>query len=855
MKIKADFAIGKIKPNDWAGVYGVYGYDTDEDNLYVNYGEIFVVLRLSTKVDGVNLEMIAKFILRELQEKYYSKKNEESNLMIRLEEAAWSLRSKMETILDREEKLKEDGLDFELALTSIKNNILYAVVIGESRILIKREEKIIDITEALVDAEMTNFLKSGSLELQDTDRVALHTSKSSIFKNEINLALETLNKKDLEEKLLFESGAAILFLADENDVWQEESITDYELREEEHTVATENSELETDNPEPTTQSSELSADDSNDELHEIEMDPEAETTFDELEGYHSQKEKIKGKLSIFKSGALDKLSKIKNIRKQESVTVPDLSADRHGGRQANYLPEEDPSLEQNDSHLTTNDEQLTTHNPQLTVPDGRQAAHSSQDEGSIFGDIKGLVMKIVSGIASAWNKTVVRHLKGNKKTYAHILNSIGSKIKSIFNGIKNLFFNQVVGNQGRKSYLNSDKIRRNRKIMIVSVILISVILFFSVRKAVDDKNERDKKNQSQTVLVSSQNRLDDLTKDVDDKKNQNPATKTVVLNELNSLESESKTNRAFGYFEGEWDKLITDINLQKDELLLVESVSQPQIVADIGKFFADSKLSDIEYSNGSLFVSDKTRNVIYKVGVSIGSTPEEFVSGLTNPYLLVKDQNGDIIFYDEDKTSSIGKISATQKGQMSRFNNLGATIVGSVTEVGLFDFNNALYEMHSNNQQIFKREPIADGYTTGGGLYVTSNPPNWKTDAEFSSALDIAVPSEIYVLMKGKGIKRYLAGGNNDLSYANFVNLFEDDFNSFKDATAFDVKEGFMAVADPVNKRVMIFENKDNNMQFLKQFVYQGSEDTFQKIEEVVVDSANRKVYVLDGNSIIRLGF
>lgn len=329
-----------------------------------------------------------------------------------------------------------------------------------------------------------------------------------------------------------------------------------------------------------------------------------------------------------------------------------------------------------------------------------------------------------------------------------------------------------------------------------------------------------------------------------------------MLDQLSELESKLTTQRNKGLFVEQIDSQLATITRTEDKITGSVGFTQPQVIADLGKIYSEANLSDLVYTQGNLYASDKQRNTIYQIGTNLNSEATQFVSDLNSPYTMTVNVDGDIIFYDNDSSGSLGKVSVSD-GQLTRYPSLSPAVIGSIAKAAIFSGNDALYELHQNHQQIFKREREGDTYSSGGAVYNTQNPPNWKTDPELGSAIDIDVPYEIYVLVRGKGLRRYLAGENNTITKETFINTTDNDYNALSAATAIDTDGKLLAVADPTNRRVMLFSIQDNdakNLVYEKSFVYRGDDSSvFKNIKEVVVNEASNNIFVLDGTSIVRI--
>lgn len=827
MNLKTEFSFGKLLGYDWAGIYG---YIPKELEIHERLGDIFAVTRLKTTAKDVNVEPVAKIMVDELQNSYYDPEKEEREILARLEGAVWSMKSKMDFVLSREEEILKEGLDLEMAVCVVVGNILYAVVIGESKIFIRRGEKVIEISKVLIDASQSGFMKSGSLELESADLVSLTTSKVAV--DGTSLVEKVMNDKRLNalDEIKAKIGWAFLLIGDEDAAWEMPFVPEAEeIRSDvvEHDENLEKNDYEDLDYIPT----EIDKNDA-EELEEVDMDEEQEDE-DEVEKV-SLKSNFASKFGAIKSSLKTKSSKLidktKNFRNREEDEEPEYEDD---------LPRISRMEDSNE-----NEEELLD---------------DDEYEKEVPSRIGTLSKKAASGVTGIWNGKIKAHFKNNKKTYAHLINTISSKVSMVFNKAYSFFKVEVIGTGDRRDiYLRGARMKRNRRLLAIITVVLVVVLFFGIRKAQGDRAEKRRVNEAENQVSNLELQLQSLSQQVDTSKNEGEQKKNLILTSLNNLSSSAETQKSKKLFTERLDKIITGVQSEKDQLLLVDGITQPQVVVDVGKVFPNASLSDLEYSNGNLFISDKTRNVVYKTATNINSTAQEHVTGLNQPTLLVREASNDILVFDNDQTASVGRFKEGQSNSLARINGTAQAIIGKVTEAYVFEGNQAIYELHQNHQQIFKRDRNGNEFVGGGVLYVSTNPPNWKTDPDLANAIDIAIPYEIYVLISGKGLRRYLAGGDNTLTQETFSGLVSSDYNAMNSASSFDATENYLAVGDPKNKRVLFFEIQDNeqkSVKFIKQFVYKGTENIFSSIEEVVINEASRKIYVLDGTKVIRLDF
>lgn len=833
MQLRADFLVGSQSPNSWSGVYGFKPEDSIEPL------ELFAIIKLASASEETRLEPLAKMFLDELQN-YLFVEGKEGDYIIRLENAVWKMKSKMEMLLSSDERYAQNGLDIELALTLFDRNFLYLGVVGESKIFIQREDRFVDLSKGLSDGNMMGFLKTGSLELEPGDRLVLSTSSASeLGLGSIESAVGNLNVDNLAS-LATSEGVGVLLLADEKDTWA--------VKSEEPLVAT----VPKSPSEGSANYIPIQAEDFDDELvtptevieEGLDLEPQDDHAYantedvleDEPDSLNTEiapstKDLPQGRLMInnlkgkIASGFTASKNQVGNFRNKLQSRGGDIVVDT--------------AIDSSDSEY-----------------DGVE--DNAEIETAKTGNKIVLVLKSILSTLKVFAVTkLIPFFKKSNKTYVKYLRDfvllVIKQLKRLFIWFKKEFVGGGVDDR-RDIFAKAKRRKRNRIILIILVIVLSVFIITTI-------NDRNAQLAEEARVEGIKSKVDGYQAELNDlvsrsSTNLDDAKKNTLIEELDALNTKLDAQKREEMYLDEIASQQLKITQTKDKITGAVGFTQPQMVADLGKLYSDAELTDMVYTQGNLYASDKERNTIYQFGTNINSEVSQFVTGLNAPYTMTTNVDGDIIFFDADSGSSVGKITLGD-AQITRYPGLSPAVIGSVTKATVFSGNDALYELHQNHQQIFKRDKDGSAYVGGGAVYNTQNPPNWKTDPELGSAIDIDVPYEIYVLIRGKGLRRYLGGEENTINQATFINTSKKDFDSLSSATAIDIDGKLLAVADPTNRRVLLFSIQDNdtkNLVFEKTFVYRGNDSSiFKNIKEVVVNESSQNIFVLDGTGVIRL--
>ncbi len=828
MNIKAEYIVGKNSGNDWSGFYG-YIPDVDSDTKT----ELLCVARLKTDATDVELERIAGMLLDEFQDAYYNLKIDEDEI-VKLEESFQKMKTKLEVIVSREDSILDKGLDIEMTIALVNGDMLVVGVIGESKILIYRNEKLVDISKGLIDANMLGFVKTGSLKLEPDDRILLSTSTPFAKQfDKLLLATQDLSINSLGD-ISEELGSAVLLFADESAAWKS-----YVVESEQDSAEL----MPIDEP-----VADLSFEPESDISHRNENEPTAfnegvgeqgvaHTAFDDSEVELMPEEpEVRSTLSpinrartMFK-GVMNKLPMNENRSAGHPKLLPD------GGNQGTEKVRSFPDFEENMDE---------------------QPMNESKNTSGVFGQIKNRAISLKRKFASKSPNSKPEF--SEDKTYKQVFKSVTKSIQRILKSAIEFLKVEVIGlNVSRMDKRrNASKLRRNRVILAIVMVLLIILIYSAWRSADLKRQDAEKVQAASTKISQIETEVNQAIGQVESVKTQDQSKKDILNTKLTTLSTSIDTQRKDGLFIDQLDRLASKIKNAKDALMYIKEVndSNIQLITDVGKLFQDTNLNDLALVNGQLYASDSKRNVVYKITPTLNATAQEAIKNLTIPTHLLKDASNNLVVFDSDTTSSIG-VFKTSDNTFSKLVGLTPAVIGTVDEAAIYANNDAIYELHQNHQQIFKRDKLGETYSGGGAIYVTINPPNWKSDPAFGKAIDIAVPYEIYVLIEGTGLQRYLAGENNTLTFDTYQNFSQADFESIKQATSFDIAGKYLAVSDPKNKRVMVFEiieSDQKEIKFLQQYVYRGSGNTFSNIKEVAIDDSSAIIYVLDGSKIVKL--
>jgi len=810
MQYKFVYKVSQKNDQCWSGVSGVNSKSISDDILPPY--EIYSVMKLYSEAN-INLEVLGKLLFNELESSFQNNSDKYEDFISRLEDSLWKLRAKLEDFISRDSELMEKGIDMEMGVVVVSLGVLYASIVGESKIFLYRNDKFVDISKGLIDINMMGFAKTGSLKLNEQDRIVILTGPA-LIQNDIEIFINFASELNLDilKQIKDEPGAAMIMIGSENLNW-----VDF---------------------------SSLSNQGDTLKLEEVNLTEELsnKSAYNDTEIKHVLTNE-------------DDTKDHSNLKFGDDKYYSELNDDRDVEYTSNF-----------DNSFKKIEEKNST------------------EKKSIF---KNQLSKI---------KSTISKFSENKKTYAYLIR----RLSNIFIFIVQRFFkflNEEFGLSFRKHSSKTnininlqrgkhskyvDFRKRNRRFLYAGIALLFVYLFFSFQNADYNRRIQEKHDTFQNQITELKQLFIQFEKDSFSINMNSPEFRSELVKKIDSASKRcrdiiSQITQDVDYVKAQMgvsslsslNSINSDFLKLRNRALKLEEInsSNVRLISDVSRQFSGANLTSLAFTiaNGQrlVYVTDEKNNNVYKISVDkVGNISKILLDGndsFKNPRLAVTASNGDIIIYDNNESASISRIFVNNNDKVQRFNVPVRDTIG-VVAADIFT-NGSIYELRpSPNSYIHRRLPSGNGFATGGANYVATNPPNWRTDLDFTSAIDISVPYEVYVLIKGQGIKRYLSGGDNSITLQSFINLLSEDLEYIKQASSIDVSQKYLAIADSLNKRIILFtvsEDSRKDLVFNKQFKYVGQENIFSNIKDIFINELNDggEIYVLDDNRIILVNF
>ncbi len=364
----------------------------------------------------------------------------------------------------------------------------------------------------------------------------------------------------------------------------------------------------------------------------------------------------------------------------------------------------------------------------------------------------------------------------------------------------------------------------SRKILLI-IALILALLFLQSIIWIGIKNQNQKRLEEFNRIVfeaqKSENEAEAslIYRDEDKARELLVEAKKSLLN----LKPRSETQK-------DQIALLTDeIEKQLEKLRHLVEIEEPTLIinfqnldsqAEIANFLvsADNKVYTQNYRNQSIYKANLITRVlsgIYSESTKIGN----FILG-------VAINDNEIIFLDSSKKAfllnpnddTIENISFASINDQANFSDLTS-------------YNNRLYLLDKNNNQIYRYSKIADGY---------GNMREWLDDnrVNLRDVLNLAVDGAVYLLENNGKITKLENGKKIDFQMA----VIDPPLTSPTKIKTTDQSD-HLYVLDPSTKRLVVLDKEGR-------LISQYASEKFDNLKDFIVIESEKKIYFLNGTSI-----
>jgi hypothetical protein len=371
--------------------------------------------------------------------------------------------------------------------------------------------------------------------------------------------------------------------------------------------------------------------------------------------------------------------------------------------------------------------------------------------------------------------------------------------------------------------------------IVILIFLGVLVLFFSIRAIKKGSETKEQKENVAAILAEVDEQFEN-GRTIGQAGNISEAV-VVIDDALYKLDTAL-----------EYGVLTDEINVKKDEGIGILDdvtraipVDESALITSVSGYVEGAITSDITLVNETLYVTDPDNSAVYSVGVD-GGDVTTFIGDeiLITPKWIAPNRENDLLVYDSDL--GIVKIDIMSRTAES-IAGLSSTSVGDVSEMDTYsdkDGNEYIYLLRNQAQDVQKISKYPSGY---------SFPVLRWSSSKLADANDMEIDGNIYFSTPSQGIFRYSV---DKVDSYTLVGLDRE----IQNPSCIELDENLVFVADPGNKRVVVLSKgatlTPTQGKFIAQIVFRGVKG-FENIQDIVVDSTNRRLFVLDDGNIYNI--
>ena len=320
---------------------------------------------------------------------------------------------------------------------------------------------------------------------------------------------------------------------------------------------------------------------------------------------------------------------------------------------------------------------------------------------------------------------------------------------------------------------------------------------------------------------------------------ENRAATLLVLRDAKDLANQALNADLEGVQAPDINRLLDQIGREQDRLNRVRKLVTSATIGDFDSAGVGSAAEQMDVRVDSKYVIDATTGrVVSFITAKQGATvlrKGDVVSSVTiqDPIaivnralsVLVLDSRYNLVSLLPDQSPRLLRITGTETWR---------------TPVAFDNFNNNLYILDPGANAIHKYQATAGGYEVAPSPYLLAS-----ADVDLSSAIDLAIDGDIFVLMSDASVLRLRGGQREPFEVTGL------DVDTMKPTRIFtEVDTDSLYLVDSANKRIVeIDKREESEGEFVRQFKYAGSDDFFADIRAIWVSEVDGKLLVLGKDS------
>ena len=297
-----------------------------------------------------------------------------------------------------------------------------------------------------------------------------------------------------------------------------------------------------------------------------------------------------------------------------------------------------------------------------------------------------------------------------------------------------------------------------------------------------------------------------------------------------------------GYNEGEVNRLLAQIQTEQDRLNQVYRLVTSATIDEfndtgvgIARIVPQLEVrQDIQYVIDAVekrlieYRAAKRGSVVLREGEQVGQAAVTNIIGMVarELSLLVIDSDFNVFSIVPDRSAQLLRVSGTDRWKLP---------------VAVDNFNNNMYILDPASNRIHKYQPTANGYEVDPIDYFDPS-----EDVDISTAIDMAIDGDVFVLLSDNTIERYRGGKKLRFQISGLDRPISKATRLYTDTEAES-----LYVVDDGNDRIVEIDKRDGNEgRFVRQFIYRGADNFFSDIRALWISELDGRLLVLGAESL-----
>ena len=402
-------------------------------------------------------------------------------------------------------------------------------------------------------------------------------------------------------------------------------------------------------------------------------------------------------------------------------------------------------------------------------------------------------------------------------------------------GIVNIFKNWNKSKQQMKSWPDrvvsfiAGAIEKFRNLPIVrkSLLVVAILLIFAFAQSIVSLGESQDKEQVETGYQETITDIEQKQGEIDSALIYgNDETAKQLLDEARTLLATLPDKKSY---QETRDRLNQSLEEKADKINHINIVSEPAELFDFATMEEGAAVRGMVKVNQQFFAFNSNNNSIY--GYNLDSQESDIITNDTEELgnlqmNAIPENNNYVVFYSNaDKIVRFSVLDGEMEIRDITFANQDKMVQS------ICNYASRLYVLDTKNNQIFRHDPIATGYSTG---------QSWlDEELDLTNATSMIIDGSIWVLKADGQVWQLAQGSKGEFSLASIEPVFSNP-------TAIYTEAGFdnIYILDPANNRLVVFDKSGL-------LINQYRSDDFDGLKSFTLSDDEKTVYLLNKTKLL----